>query len=42
LVAVSLAFLVLLLSKMVAKIVGVYPVTKLFGSAQKEAMYTGY
>jgi Kef-type K+ transport system membrane component KefB len=40
LVAAPIAFLVLLLSKMVTKFVGVYPVTKAFGSPQKEAMYT--
>jgi Kef-type K+ transport system membrane component KefB len=40
LVAAPLAFIVLLLAKMVTKFVGVYPVTKVFGSPQKEAMYT--
>jgi glutathione-regulated potassium-efflux system ancillary protein KefC len=40
LIAAPLAFIVLLLGKMATKVVGVYPVTKLFGSAQKEAMYT--
>ena len=40
LVAAPIAFLVLLLGKMVTKFVGVYPVTKFFGSPQKEAMYT--
>jgi glutathione-regulated potassium-efflux system ancillary protein KefC len=40
LVAAPVAFLVLLLGKMVTKFVGVYPVTKVFGSPQKEAMYT--
>jgi glutathione-regulated potassium-efflux system ancillary protein KefC len=40
LVAAPMAFLVLLLGKMVTKFVGVYPVTKVFGSPQKEAMYT--
>jgi glutathione-regulated potassium-efflux system ancillary protein KefC len=40
LVAAPVAFLVLLLGKMVTKFVGVYPVTKIFGSPQKEAMYT--
>jgi Kef-type K+ transport system membrane component KefB len=40
LVAAPAAFLVLLLGKMVTKFVGVYPVTKVFGSPQKEAMYT--
>jgi glutathione-regulated potassium-efflux system ancillary protein KefC len=40
LVAAPVAFLVLLMGKMVTKFVGVYPVTKVFGSPQKEAMYT--
>ncbi|HEY7246048.1 MAG TPA: cation:proton antiporter [Xanthobacteraceae bacterium] len=40
LVAAPLAFLVLLLGKMMTKFVGVYPVTKVFGSPQKRAMYT--
>jgi glutathione-regulated potassium-efflux system ancillary protein KefC len=40
LVAAPVAFLVLLLGKMATKFVGVYPVTKVFGSPQKEAMYT--
>jgi glutathione-regulated potassium-efflux system ancillary protein KefC len=40
LIAAPFAFIVLLLGKMVTKIAGVYPVTNLFGSAQKEAMYT--
>jgi glutathione-regulated potassium-efflux system ancillary protein KefC len=40
LVAAPIAFIVLLLGKMVTKFVGVYPVTKIFGSPQKEAMYT--
>jgi glutathione-regulated potassium-efflux system ancillary protein KefC len=40
LVAAPIAFIVLLLGKMVTKFVGVYPVTKVFGSPQKEAMYT--
>jgi glutathione-regulated potassium-efflux system ancillary protein KefC len=40
LVAAPVAFVVLLLGKMVTKFVGVYPVTKVFGSPQKEAMYT--
>jgi glutathione-regulated potassium-efflux system ancillary protein KefC len=40
LVAAPLAFFVLLVGKMVTKFVGVYPVTKVFGSPQKEAMYT--
>jgi Kef-type K+ transport system membrane component KefB len=40
LIAAPIAFLVLLLGKMVTKFVGVYPVTKVFGSPQMEAMYT--
>jgi Kef-type K+ transport system membrane component KefB len=40
LIAAPVAFLVLLLSKLAAKGAGVYPVTKLFGSANPEAMYT--
>jgi glutathione-regulated potassium-efflux system ancillary protein KefC len=40
LVAAPVAFVVLLLGKVVTKFVGVYPVTKAFGSPQKEAMYT--
>jgi glutathione-regulated potassium-efflux system ancillary protein KefC len=40
LVAAPVAFIVLLLAKMVTKFVGVYPATKAFGSPQKEAMYT--
>jgi Kef-type K+ transport system membrane component KefB len=40
LVAAPAAFLVFLAVKIISKIVGVYPVTKLFGSPQKEAMYT--
>jgi len=40
LIAAPVAFLVLLLSKLAAKCAGVYPVTKLFGSANTEAMYT--
>lgn len=38
--AAPVAFLVLLLSKIAAKCVGVYPVTKMYGSPNKEAMYT--
>lgn len=34
------AFLALLLAKMLTKFVGVYPVTKLYRSPQREAMYT--
>jgi glutathione-regulated potassium-efflux system ancillary protein KefC len=40
LIAAPIAFLVLLLGKMVTKFVGVYPVTKVFRSPQKEAIYT--
>jgi glutathione-regulated potassium-efflux system ancillary protein KefC len=40
LVAAPIAFIVLLAGKMVTKFVGIYPVTKVFGSPQKEAMYT--
>lgn len=38
--AAPVAFLILLVSKIVAKCVGVYPVTKMYGSPNKEAMYT--
>lgn len=40
LVAAPVAFLVLLVSKIAAKCIGVYPVTKLYGAPNKEAMYT--
>ena len=40
LLAAPIAFVVLLLGKMVTKFIGVYPVTKVFGSPPKEAMYT--
>ena len=40
LVAAPVAFLFFLIVKVGAKIVGVYPVTKFFGSPKKEAMYT--
>jgi glutathione-regulated potassium-efflux system ancillary protein KefC len=40
LVAAPIAFILFLLVKVGTKIVGVYPVTKLFGSPNKEAMYT--
>ena len=40
LIAAPVAFLVLLISKIVAKCVGVYPVAKSYGSPKKEAMYT--
>jgi Kef-type K+ transport system membrane component KefB len=40
LVAAPAAFLVCLVVKVTFKIIGVYPVTKYFGSPNKEAMYT--
>jgi Kef-type K+ transport system membrane component KefB len=40
LVAAPAAFSMFLVVKITAKIVGVYPVTKFFGSPNKEAMYT--
>jgi Kef-type K+ transport system membrane component KefB len=40
LIAAPAAFLFFLVVKIVAKIVGVYPVTKLFGAPNKEAAYT--
>ena len=40
LIAAPAAFIFFLIVKVVSKIIGVYPVTKLFGSPQKEAMYT--
>jgi Kef-type K+ transport system membrane component KefB len=40
LVAAPAAFLVCLVVKVACKLVGVYPVTKYFGSPTKEAMYT--
>jgi Kef-type K+ transport system membrane component KefB len=40
LVAAPAAFLVCLVVKVSCKLVGVYPVTKYFGSPNKEAMYT--
>jgi len=40
LVAAPAAFLVMLLMKVAAKIVGVFPVTKMFGAPFKEGMYT--
>ena len=40
LVAAPVAFIVFLLVKVGTKIVGVYPVTKLFGAPNHEAMYT--
>jgi len=38
--AAPVAFLVLLVSKIAAKCAGVYPVTKMYGAPNKEAMYT--
>jgi Kef-type K+ transport system membrane component KefB len=40
LIAAPAAFIFFLVVKIATKIVGVYPVTKLFGSPNKEAMYT--
>jgi len=40
LIAAPVAFFVLLAGKMATKFVGIYPITKVFGSPQKEAMYT--
>jgi len=40
LVGGPLAFVILLLAKMATKVVGVYPVTKLYGSPNQEAMYS--
>ena len=40
LIAAPAAFLFFLIVKVTTKIVGVYPVTKLFGAPNKEAMYT--
>jgi glutathione-regulated potassium-efflux system ancillary protein KefC len=40
LIAAPVAFLILLGSKIAAKCAGVYPVTKMYGSPPKEAMYT--
>lgn len=40
LVAAPIAFLVLLVSKIVTKCIGVYPVARRYGSPKKEAMYT--
>ncbi|HEX9585611.1 MAG TPA: cation:proton antiporter [Gammaproteobacteria bacterium] len=40
LAAAPIAFLVLLLSKILTKCIGVYPVAKSYGSPKKEAMYT--
>jgi Kef-type K+ transport system membrane component KefB len=40
LVAAPTAFIFFLVVKIATKIVGVYPITKVFGSPQREAMYT--
>ena len=40
LVTAPMIFLVLLLAKMVTKVLGVYPVTRMFGSPRLEGMYT--
>jgi glutathione-regulated potassium-efflux system ancillary protein KefC len=40
LIAAPVAFLFFLIVKVITKIIGVYPVTKYFGSPNKEAMYT--
>ncbi len=40
LIAAPVAFLVLLISKIIAKCIGVYPVARSYGSPKKEAMYT--
>jgi Kef-type K+ transport system membrane component KefB len=40
LIAAPLAFIVLLVAKIFTKVVGVYPVTKAYGSPKQEAMYT--
>jgi Kef-type K+ transport system membrane component KefB len=40
LIAAPAAFIFFLVVKMATKIVGVYPVTKLFGAPDKEGMYT--
>jgi glutathione-regulated potassium-efflux system ancillary protein KefC len=40
LVAAPTAFLIFLTFKIGSKIIGVYPVTKLYGAPNKEAMYT--
>jgi Kef-type K+ transport system membrane component KefB len=40
LIAAPAAFIFFLVVKVAAKIIGVYPVTKVFGSPNKEAMYT--
>jgi glutathione-regulated potassium-efflux system ancillary protein KefC len=40
LIAAPAAFIFFLIIKIAAKVIGVYPVTKLFGSPNREAMYT--
>jgi Kef-type K+ transport system membrane component KefB len=40
LVAAPAAFMIFLIVKIATKIIGVYPVTRVFGSPNKEAMYT--
>ncbi len=40
LLAAPMAFFILFTAKMVTKFIGIYPVTKLYGSPTKEAMYT--
>lgn len=40
LLAAPMAFFILFTAKMVTKFIGIYPVTKLYGSPNKEAMYT--
>jgi glutathione-regulated potassium-efflux system ancillary protein KefC len=40
LVAAPVAFILLLVAKMVAKFIGVYPVTRWFASPRREALYT--
>jgi Kef-type K+ transport system membrane component KefB len=40
LIAAPLAFLVLLAAKMLTKFVGVFPVTRIFGSPRREGLYT--
>jgi glutathione-regulated potassium-efflux system ancillary protein KefC len=40
LVAAPLAFLLLLAAKMATKFVGVYPITRVFGSPRREGLYT--
>jgi glutathione-regulated potassium-efflux system ancillary protein KefC len=40
LIAAPLAFLLLLAAKMATKFVGVYPITRIFGSPRREGLYT--